>query len=99
MNHKFRSLLSLNLKVHILIRCQRLTLLAQLLLVQLFLLHLAETLPASIVLHIGALHAEQGALVPAERDVASNEAATGAAIMIHIMSAVPADGIANRTKR
>lgn len=87
------------MKVHILIRCQRLTLLAQLLLVQLLLLHLAKTLPASIVLHIGALHAEQGALVPAERDVAPYEAAAGAAIMIHIMSAAPADGIASGLER
>lgn len=77
-----------------LVLLKRGTLLAQLLFVQLLLLHLAKTLPASIVLHLGALHAEQSAFVPAQRDVASNEAAAGAAIMISVLSTAPPYGIA-----
>lgn len=79
-----------------LVLCECCTLFAQLLFIKLFLLDLSEALPTSIVLHLGALHAEQSALIPAESDVAANEAAAGAAIVINVLSTIPANGITKR---
>lgn len=76
-----------------LVLCERCALFAQLLFIQLLLLYLAETLPTPMVLHLRALHAEQSAFIPAERHVATNEAAAGAAIVTYVLSATPTNGI------